>query len=885
MQAQEDTSPELPAVSPLDRDLWIRTVIGEAANDPSATGVASVIANRMRNSGQGAASVVLSPGQFEPWATRSRELMSYSPDSTPYKTAASIVDGIIAGTTADPTGGATQFYAPVAQKALGRNPPSWDDGTGQQIGGHLFFGGNPQVAQNTQQPLLDISKMWTGPSGPAATSASASSPASPQTNAPLLDISNMWTGPKTAAPPSATGTSANGLVWDSQGGHDPKTGALVVAGRPFTPTPSSGAVAATTGMLNGIPVVGPNLARGVETATGALHSALSGTPLDQNIEAMHDIADTSAQKYATASTIGNAAGAVGGTLALMATAPVALGLGPIGSVGDLAVNSLLSAGTGAVLSGADAMARSGNTSLALGSPATNGALAGGAFGALAPGAGKLVGSALSGLGNVFTRTSPAMRYLSDRLAGIGMSPADIGTSLQRLGPAGTLADVDPAMTTEAMAQARVGGAPTSIVGAAMKARAGLEADTRVAGAIDTALGPKPDLEASKEAIYAKAKATAAPFYTAARANPTPMDVTPILNGIDAQLVNAPKGSGEAAVLNKAKGYLTDQIANVPNSTGTMTPMIVPKSDPGSLLKVRQALDGDLESLQRNGTIDGTSAGKAAFGAASDIRGQLDDVLKGDQNIAAGDAAFSGQMRLKDAMNAGTDLFTNKVRPEDFAKTLANASPEEIDAMRTGARVAIGDAVDNNRQGVLAGARSMFGKSAATRAKLDALFPNSGDLFNMIDSEATMRATENKVIGNSVTTQGQEALKRITPQPGASLGAAVPLMGEAMAGGPGAIGASMAKGAYNALHSRAVSSGLLSRNIDLAHALTVTGAPQTALLQELTRAHAARGGINALSGAGAFAGNLAARNIPSLFPQAGAIPNALLQYETVNRQNQ
>jgi hypothetical protein len=151
-------------VSPADRDMWIRTVIGEAGDDPSAPAVASVVANRMRQTGQSATQTVLAHGQFEPWSTRSRELMSYAPDSPAYQNAAGVVDSVISGKTPDPTNGATMFYAPVAQKALGRAPPSWDDGTGVQIGAHKFFGGQP-VAQN--DPGEALLKAYTKSSAPS----------------------------------------------------------------------------------------------------------------------------------------------------------------------------------------------------------------------------------------------------------------------------------------------------------------------------------------------------------------------------------------------------------------------------------------------------------------------------------------------------------------------------------------------------------------------------------------------------------------------------------------------------------------------------------------------------------------------------------------------
>lgn len=140
-----------------DLDKVVRTVYGEASGEGAIgrQAVAGVIANRARESGMTPTDVVLAKGQFEPWsdqAARAR-MEALDPNSPEYKRIAAEVAPILSGEATDPTGGATHFYAPKAQAALGRNAPSWDDGTGQDIGNHRFFsqGYNPrgpvQVAQ------------------------------------------------------------------------------------------------------------------------------------------------------------------------------------------------------------------------------------------------------------------------------------------------------------------------------------------------------------------------------------------------------------------------------------------------------------------------------------------------------------------------------------------------------------------------------------------------------------------------------------------------------------------------------------------------------------------------------------------------------------------
>jgi len=133
-----------PGVS-LDEDAMVRTIAGEAGNEPltGQIAVAHVINNRAKGAGVSPRDVVFSPNQFEPWnggAARAR-LEAMQPTDPAYQSILNnVVRPAMAGKAADPTGGATHFYAPVAQQALGRPPPSWGQGTPSAvIGGHRFY--------------------------------------------------------------------------------------------------------------------------------------------------------------------------------------------------------------------------------------------------------------------------------------------------------------------------------------------------------------------------------------------------------------------------------------------------------------------------------------------------------------------------------------------------------------------------------------------------------------------------------------------------------------------------------------------------------------------------------------------------------------------------
>jgi Cell Wall Hydrolase len=155
---------EIRYLTPQDRDYSIRTMLGEAADQPDngVAAVARVIMNRAKNGGYGGSSpaaVVLTPGQFEPWQTRPRELLSYSPQSPGYVRAARIFDSVVQGDTPDPTNGATHFLNPeIVRARRGGTLPGWAQGSGQRIGDHVFYGGK-KVAEAKpayQDPFVEF---------------------------------------------------------------------------------------------------------------------------------------------------------------------------------------------------------------------------------------------------------------------------------------------------------------------------------------------------------------------------------------------------------------------------------------------------------------------------------------------------------------------------------------------------------------------------------------------------------------------------------------------------------------------------------------------------------------------------------------------------------
>ena len=181
---------------------------------------------------------------------------------------------------------------------------------------------------------------------------------------------------------------ANGLLWNATGGFDPKTGELVVGGKPLSTIAPTPARAALSSFVSGVPVVGPALVSGAENVGAGIRNLLTGAPADQTVSAEQGANAASQAAYPKTALGAGIAGSVVGTAPLMAAAPAAFGLGG----GNLLARAGASALTGASIGAADTAVRTGGD---LGATAT-----GAAIGGLAGAAGPVIGRAVGGVSNL-----------------------------------------------------------------------------------------------------------------------------------------------------------------------------------------------------------------------------------------------------------------------------------------------------------------------------------------------------------------------------------------------------------------------------------------------------------------------------------------------------
>jgi hypothetical protein len=727
-------------LSSRDRDLLIRTVIGEAADQPDIgkAAVAHTVLNRVDdgNFGDGVQGVLFKPKQFEPWDTRRKELLSYTEDNPTYQNTSKIVDDVISGNIKDPTNGATHFANVDTVKARRNNSAlGWINGMQNvtKIGDHTFGNANAGKDKMSKINVDDLYKEFSG--------SPKSEPLASKSN-DELDVDSLY---------------------KEFSGNQPALKPIEQKSSKFYDTVVQGAKNTASGV-----------GQGIKDVFDSGFNLLAHAPARSEFDTSPDISPEERQKYIdqenrlytadknkfetenpdTLSAAG--LGRIGGQV--LATAPLtpvraiqgaSAGIKALPYVGNR-LTALM--GTGA-LSGA-------NFGLATNSTSDDGLLThvgknavAGLLGAPLVAASVAIGSKvantasklwanvnISNIAKATGESAPALKNIVNRLDELGISPQEAQARLNKMGPQATLADIDPALTTEAGGLASIGGKPTSTLKNAFAERAE-GADSRATNLIENKLGPKPDLEAEKEAIVKEARTSTAADYKKAHSDISTLDAKPLIDNIDQQLENA-VGS-KAKELATAKSYLYDANGNLKNSVK-------------QLHEARIGLDERLRQLP----AEGSPQQSATYRALSNTRNEVDKLLKSNVNMSTADQKFAEKMDIKKGLDTGYQAFTKKTSFDNFEKEFSTASPEEKETIRKGLHAAIGDYMEQASRGELSGAQQLFGKKSVNRKILKEAFGNDADeILDTLSHEAAMRHTEQRVISNSATAERRAVQER------------------------------------------------------------------------------------------------------------------------------
>lgn len=753
-------------VTPTERDLLIRTVIGEAANQPDEgkAAVAYSVFNRLNAGGYGddIQGVLFKRKQYEPWETRSQELMSYSPEGRRYKSAASVIDGILEGKVPDPTNGATHFANVDTVKQRGNTSAlNWINGMQNvtQIGAHTF--GNADAGRiikvANKEPAFDVEAL-ANKYGGTVTKSETSAPSTPsvaQTDFNIDSLASKYGVTAPVNPPSPTAAPLPGED-KTVAGRLKATGAGVVRGV-FDVTDTIGKgigyVDKTVGSLLGVGDQSTKRAEEFNKRVGAQQSQFEKDYADSNEASVGRIGG---QALATAPFVPGRV--IQGVSVGMKSLPTVLATGE--RIAAPLVNRLGAATTIGAIAGAESgLLTSGSNDKSVSENIGQGALYGAVGGPLVAAGGAVlskVGQSISNmLGNRTINNLAkesgidpgAVRNILARLDDAGINPEQAKIELARLGPKATIADLDAALTSEASGLAARGGKTTSQLKNAFSDRAA-QADDAASDLITNKLGTKPDLVDEAATIVGNARAATGPDYKLAHANATPLDLKPIADNIDVTL-NKAVGK-EANQLKEIKGYLYNDVAN---SDGTVSKVL--KTDVESLHKVRQALDDKLDALPS----EGTSAKSATYRAVNSVRKAVDDELKKIPEMASADAKFAEAMTITRGLDAGSKAF-KKGNYEAFEKQWTSANPDTREAIKKGMRAAIGDLMEAAQKGDLSGAQRLFAKTSVNREKLKLAFGQDADeILDALRNEASQRATERAITQGSQTAERQAVSRR------------------------------------------------------------------------------------------------------------------------------
>lgn len=575
-----------------------------------------------------------------------------------------------------------------------------------------------------------------------------------QQNATVDEIASTMGNPKvdpaTNQPPGVPAFIPPGVE-----GYNQQTGEVA----PPQNTMMDKAGAFSTGGLQGVPIVGPYLDKASSAVAAAMSMPLTGKSFGELYDQGNRYSEDVRRENPHTATAGGVVGATAALVPAIAAAPAAFGAGE----GGLGVRSAISALTGGGIGGADAAVRSS------GDPyeTLRGIASGFGLGAIAPGAGAIIGKGIGAVADWAGRPALAeLRGFSrDALARItkameadSLSPQVIQQRLAQLGPDATLADLGPNLQQTAAGLVAKPGQARGIVQSAMRDRdAG--ASARIAQALDNNIGPAP-VPSQIDAGLAASQNDVAQGYGPLFQNARAVNTQGIADDLDSATANL-RGPAQAAV-QRVRRFL-----DIPGTT-ELDP------HPQALFQTRQAIDGLLA------TEDNPQVIRQLTTVRQRVDGALADAVPGIKDV---DAQFAELARQRSAVGQGQTVLDSgrtAPRPQELARQMQEGAlpqgtqvgPSAVPLrLRQGARAEIDRIVGTNSNDRVALQRIVKGEGDWNPQKLATLFgpDRARRIIDILDAERTFADTNNFVTRNSATAARTEAVKDLDGGAGPGLG--------------------------------------------------------------------------------------------------------------------
>lgn len=532
--------------------------------------------------------------------------------------------------------------------------------------------------------------------------------------------------------------------------------------------------AALTGFGDGVPILGPALL-GAGQRGGALAATVmgNGSTYDENLSRAQAITQQAQDAHPYVTTGANVAGAVAGTVPMIAAAPAAFGVG----VASTPAAMMAGGATGLGIGVADAGIRSDWDPQKM---VVGGALGLGT-GAIGPLAGNLIGRAFKGLSSS-RATAAAAREAGVSPESVGVVARSLGadnavgatnTNIQSAGPGAMLADAGPS-TLSTLDTAIARGGPRAGE-AANRINMRAENATRdINAALDNGLGAPEGMVKPLEALRTQSQPARAAAYDAAYrapinyADPRGQALETIVK------TRVPQAAiDKANALMRVNGEESAQILAKVADDGTVTFEKLP--DVRQLDYITRALKDVASETDGKGKLGGkTDLGSAYESLSREIRNLTKSLVPEYKNAL--DTAAT-PIAAREAKLFGQTMLSPSVPRDEVAGFVSGLSDAELKSLRGGLRSNLAETIANvkrtaadpnvdARQGIAA-LREL--SSDAAREKLATVMgqAEADSMLRAIDQAAKAFELRAGVTMNSKTYSRQAAERAVdaATQPG------------------------------------------------------------------------------------------------------------------------
>lgn len=346
---------------------------------------------------------------------------------------------------------------------------------------------------------------------------------------------------------------------------------------------------------------------------------------------------------------------------------------------------------------------------------------------------------------------PKNKALSNLVQSIGVENLPTVIKDMKENPRLTPADLSPAVRQDTQKLFTVEGPHQNYLADVTAQRAGT-AKATAENALDTSLGQTVNAVEKLKELKQAARDVGQKEINPAVSGAGAVDLTPVIGYIDARIKPGVQSLVQGGQLPSTE--INRQLATVRK---VLTDDKQMRFDANTLHDVQSVLRAEATNLLNSSDGQARRMGNAIMGVRNQIVDAIDKASGGKYKPALSN--YRDEMQVGEAFQHGHDAIiknsrTMESRPEFFKEWLNNASPEEINAAKEGARVAIDTAINGFRSPVTnpASKAVQMAQVDFNRQRIEALFgkQEASKLFKKLEDERKIADTNVKLVEGSQT---------------------------------------------------------------------------------------------------------------------------------------